>query len=52
MKTINRQHWNTLYTKLYDAYEQCSKNQDETYRHSIGQILDHMLRNKPYLNIK
>jgi hypothetical protein len=52
MNVISQQHWDTLYTKLYDAYEECSKNYDETYRQFIGEILDHMINNKPYLNIK
>jgi hypothetical protein len=52
MTVINQQHWDTLYTKLYDAYEECSKNYDETYRQMIGEVLDHMINNKPYLNIK
>ena len=50
--TISRQHWNTLYIKLYEAYEECSKNYDETYRQKIGIILDHMIYNQSYLNIK
>jgi len=52
LTTISQQHWDTLYAKLYDAYEECSKNYDETYRHMIGEVLDHMIRNKPYLNIQ
>ena len=52
MTTINKDHWDTLYTKLYEAYEECSKNYNETYRHKIGIILDHMIENKPYLDIK
>jgi hypothetical protein len=52
MTTITQEHWDTLYTKLYEAYEECSKNYDETYRQMIGQVLDHMIYNKPYLNIK
>jgi hypothetical protein len=52
MTVISQQHWDTLYTKLYDAYEECSKNYDETYRQMIGEVLDHMINNKPYLNIK
>lgn len=49
---INQQHWDDLYTKLYEAYEQCSKNYDDTYREKIGVILDHMIVNKPYMAIK
>ena len=49
---ISKQHWDTLYTKLYDAYEECSKNYDDTYRQMIGNILDHMIYNQPYLNIR
>jgi hypothetical protein len=49
--TITQEHWDALYTKLYDAYEECSKNYDETYRQKIGIILDHMIYNQPYLNI-
>lgn len=52
MTYITQTHWDDLYTKLYDAYEECSKNYDETYRQMIGQVLDHMIRNRPYLNIK
>ena len=52
MTTINKDHWDTLYTKLYDAYELCCKNDDDTYLHMIGQILDHMNRNEKFLNIK
>ena len=48
---ITQKHWDTLYTKLYDAYEECSQNYDETYRHMIGKVLDHMIYNKPYLHI-
>lgn len=50
--TISQQHWDDLYTKLYEAYEECSKNYDETYKQKIGIILDHMIENKPHLNIK
>ena len=49
---ISQQHWDTLYTKLYDAYDECSKNYNETYRAMIGEVLDHMIYNKPYLNIQ
>ena len=49
---ISQQHWNSLYTTLYEAYEECCKNYDETYRQKIGIILDHMIDNQPYLNIK
>ena len=52
MTVITQTHWDTLYTKLYDAYEECSKNYDETYRQMIGEVLDHMINNKPFLNIK
>lgn len=48
---MTQEHWNQLYTKLYEAYEECSKNYDETYRHKIGVILDHMIENRPYLNL-
>lgn len=49
---ISKQYWDDLYIKLYDAYEHCSKNYDETYRQKIGMILDHMIDNKPHLAIK
>jgi hypothetical protein len=49
---INKQHWDDLYIKLYEAYEDCSKNYNETYRQMIGEVLDHMIINKPYLAIK
>lgn len=52
MTTITQEHWDALYAKLYEAYEECVKNQDETYRQMIGIVLDHMLYNQPYLNIK
>jgi hypothetical protein len=52
MNYISKEHWDSLYTKLYDAYEECSKNYDETYRQKIGMILDHMIYNQPYLAIQ
>ena len=52
MNYISKEHWDALYRKLYDSYDECGKNDDETYRHMIGQVLDHMITNKPYLNIK
>jgi hypothetical protein len=52
MNYISKEHWDSLYTKLYDAYEECSKNHDETYRQKIGMILDHMIYNQPYLAIQ
>jgi hypothetical protein len=52
MAIITQEHWDTLYAKLYEAYEECSKNYDETYRQKIGMILDHMIYNQPYMNIK
>ena len=52
MEPMSQQHWDALYSKLYDAYEECSKNYDETYRQMIGQVLDHMIYNKRYLYIK
>jgi len=52
MTAISRHHWDTLYTMLYDAYEECSKNQDETYRQMIGQVLDHMIYNEKHLVIE
>ena len=50
--TINKDHWDELYNKIYDAYELCCKNDDDTYLHMIGQILDHMNRNEKFLDIK
>ncbi len=35
-----------------DTFRTKIKNYDETYRQMIGQVLDHMIYNKPYLNIK
>jgi len=52
MTVICKQHREDLYNKLYDAYELCSKNNDDTYLHMIGQVLDHMNRNKQFLNLK
>ncbi len=52
MTTITQEHWDTLYAKLYEAYEECVEKQNETYRQKIGIVLDHMLYNQPYLNIK
>jgi len=52
MTTITQEHWDTLYTKLYEAYEECVENQNETYRQKIGIVLDHMIYNQPCLNIK
>lgn len=49
---ITQTHWNTLYTKLYDAYEECSKNYDETYRQMIAEVLDHMIYNQPIKEFK
>lgn len=49
---MTQEHWDRLYTQLYAAYEECSKNYDETYRQKIGIILDHMIDNRPYLNLK
>ena len=47
---VTQKHWDTLYTKLYDAYEECVKNCDDTYRQKIGIILDHMIYNQPYIH--
>jgi hypothetical protein len=52
LTVISKQHREELYNKLYDAYELCSKNNDDTYLFMIGQVLDHMNRNKQFLNIK
>ena len=52
MTEISREHWDTLYTKLYDAYDECVNTYDDTYRQMIGMILDHMIYNQPHLNIK
>jgi hypothetical protein len=49
--TITKEHWDVLYRKLYDAYDECGKNYDETYRQKIAIILDHMIYNKPYIHI-
>mgnify|MGYP006269473109 FL=1 len=49
---ISQQHWDSLYRKLYDAYDECGNNYNETYRAMIGEVLDHMIYNKPYLNIQ
>ena len=46
---MTQTHWDALYEKLYDAYEECSKNCDETYRQKIGIILDHMIENKKWV---
>ena len=52
MTTINKDHWKELYNKLYDAYELCCKNDDDTYLYMVGQILDHMNRNEKFQDIK
>jgi hypothetical protein len=52
MNYISKEHWDSLYTQLYAAYEECSRNYNETYRQMLGEVLDHMITNKPYLNIK
>jgi hypothetical protein len=52
MRETTEKHWDKLYTQLYKAYEECSKNYDETYQQKIGMILDHMTFNKPYMNWK
>jgi hypothetical protein len=44
--------WDSLYTKLYDVYEECSKNYEETYRVKVGIILDHMIENKKWMVTK
>lgn len=52
VQPISKDHWDDLYCKLYEVYDDCGKNFNETYRQKIGEILDHMITNKPHLYIK
>ena len=49
---ISKEHWGSLYRQLYAAYDECGKNHNETYRQMLGEVLDHMITNKPYLVFK
>ena len=50
--TIDKQHWDDLYARLHDAYAECLKYHNPTYEQKLAQVLDHMILNKKYLNIK
>jgi hypothetical protein len=50
--TINKQHWSDLYARLHDAYNECLKYGNPTYEQKLAQVLDHMITNKKYLNIR
>ena len=50
--TISKEHWNDLYARLHDAYVGCLEHHNHTYEQKIAIILDHMIENKKYLNIK
>ncbi len=52
MTTINKQHWDDLYAKLHDAYAECLKHHNPTYEQKIAVILDHMIENKKWFNIR
>ena len=49
---IDEAHWDDLYVRIHDAYVECSKNHNPTYELKLAQVLDHMIRNKKYLNIR
>ena len=54
---MTQTQWDKLYTDLYAVYDTCGKlachsTIAETYRHSLGKLLDHMIENKPYLKLK
>lgn len=50
--TINRQHWDDLYARIHDAYVECLKHNNPIYEQKLAQVLDHMIDNKRFLNIK
>ena len=50
--SIPKQHWDDLYEQLYSAYVGCLEHHNHTYEQKIAIILDHMIENKKYLNIK
>lgn len=50
--TIDKQHWDDLYTRLYAAYVECLKHHNPTYEQKLAQVLDHMIENKKYLHIR
>jgi hypothetical protein len=50
--TINKQHWDDLYARLHDAYNECLKHHNPAYEQKLAQVLDHMITNKKYLNIR
>ena len=52
MNYIDKQHWDGLYARLHDAYTECLKNHNSTYEQKLAQVLDHMIENKKYLNIR
>jgi hypothetical protein len=50
--TISKEHWDDLYARLHDAYNECLKYHNPTYEQKLAQVLDHMITNKKYLNIQ
>jgi hypothetical protein len=48
---MNRQDWDDLYIKLYDAYEFAGLK-DEYIRSTLGDALDHMIHLKELLAIE
>jgi len=49
---IDKKHWEELYATLHDAYVSCMHNNNPTYEQKLAQVLDHMIYNKPYYNIR
>ena len=49
---MTQEHFEDLYKRLFDAYKECVEHDNQTYQQSIGQILDHMIYNRPYLKLK
>ena len=46
---LSEKHWDTLYSLLFAAHEECREQNDDIYQSKIGVIIDHMIENKPYL---
>lgn len=49
---IDKSHWDDLYARIHDAYVECTKHHNPTYEQKLAQVLDHMIENKKYLNIR
>jgi hypothetical protein len=43
------QDWSFLYIQLYEVYDDCGKNYNETCREKLGEILDYLIDNKTTL---